>query len=165
VSADYRAKQRQALEDALDLLAKQYAAALRDSALKDGAAQVQADQQAAEIDQRMQRLQQRVDALALAPIQPNCPSDRGPEPDRAHDLLQARLHRIDFAQVEGLVIAPRGGIHTCPVDRPCKIEERVKGTGWIAPSGTIRTASGRPQRSRGSRRTPRWACPRDSQAS
>jgi hypothetical protein len=103
VSADYRAKQRQALEEALDLLAKQYAAALRDSALKDGAAQVQADQQAAEIDQHMEALQQRIDALALAPIQPNCPSDKGPEPDKAHDLLQARLHRIDFAQLEGLV--------------------------------------------------------------
>jgi hypothetical protein len=34
-------------------------------------------------------------------------------------------------------IVPRGGIHTCPVVRPCNIEERVKGTGWIVPSGTI----------------------------
>jgi outer membrane lipoprotein-sorting protein len=39
---------------------------------------------------------------------------------------------------EGLaVIIPRGGIRTCPVDRPCNIEEHVKGTGWITPSGTI----------------------------
>jgi len=50
VAEDYRARQRKALETALDLLAEQYAVALRDSALKDGAARVQADQQAAEID-------------------------------------------------------------------------------------------------------------------
>jgi hypothetical protein len=34
-------------------------------------------------------------------------------------------------------IVPRGGIGTCPVDRPCNIEEHVKGTELIPPSGTI----------------------------
>jgi hypothetical protein len=34
-------------------------------------------------------------------------------------------------------IVPRGGIGTCPVDRPCNIEEHVKGTELIPRSGTI----------------------------
>ena len=35
------------------------------------------------------------------------------------------------------LIVPRGGIRACPIDQPCSIEEHVKGTGWMPPSGTI----------------------------
>lgn len=103
MASDYRARKRQALEGALALLAAQFDAAIRDSALKDGAARVQADQKAAEIDQRMEALHQQIDALILAPNQPHCPADTGPEPGKVHDYRRASLHRIDFAHVERLV--------------------------------------------------------------
>jgi hypothetical protein len=45
-------------------------------------------------------------------------------------------------------IIPRGGIRPCPIDRPCNIEEHVKGTELITPSGTISGATALPRSTR-----------------
>jgi hypothetical protein len=114
MAGDHRARQRQAIEKTLQLLAEQYDAAMLEVALETGPARVRAEQKAAEIGQLMESLEQQIDALTLAPTHSNCPADAGPEPDKVHDFLQASLHRIDFARVEWLIRRildsdPRGG--------------------------------------------------------
>jgi hypothetical protein len=78
--------------------------ALQQSALIiDAAARVQSEQQVAEIDRRMETLQEELDRLALAPPNPARRDDPGPDPSQVHDLLRERLHRIDFRRVEHVI--------------------------------------------------------------
>jgi hypothetical protein len=103
VSGDYRTRKRQAKEKQLGLLAEQYEAALMESAMAAGPTRVQAEQRAAQIDERMKELDDEIRKLALAPVDTNRDDDNGPEPSQVHDLLRQCLHRIDFRQVEGVI--------------------------------------------------------------
>jgi len=101
MAKDYRSLKRTALQDSLERLAEQYAAALEQSASAiDAAAAVQARQQAEAIDKRMQDTQRELDHMELSLSEPNQKDDTGRDPGRVHDLLRERLHRIDFRQVE-----------------------------------------------------------------
>jgi len=104
VANDYRTRRRKSLERALEKLAQQYDAVLMQSVtVIDAGARVQAEQQVAEIDRRMETLQEELDQLALAPPNPARRDDPGPDPSQVHDLLRERLHRIDFRQVERVI--------------------------------------------------------------
>jgi hypothetical protein len=104
VATDYRARKREGLERALEVLAKQWEAAISQSATAiDAVARVQAEQQADDIEERMDALHERLDRLALAPPDPARPEDRGPDPGQVLGLLRERLHRIDFREVERVI--------------------------------------------------------------
>jgi len=101
VVRDARTRQRDALHRPFDALARQFEAALMQSVNAiDGAARVQADDQAKEIDRHMQAIEARLGELELVHPQGRCNQDPARDPAAMHDLLRERLHKIDFRHVE-----------------------------------------------------------------
>lgn len=104
MTVDSRNSKRQACEQALSKLAALYDEALTQSVVAiDAVARKQAQQQAEEIERRMDDLQSKLDGLALAPANPAHPDDCVTDRQQVHDLLQKNLHRIDFDHVEEAV--------------------------------------------------------------
>lgn len=101
MTQDYRTKKREALEEVNNDLARQYKAALTQSVTTiDAGAATQAEQSAKAIDQRMKEIQDQLDELDVAVVNPLRQHDPGPDPARLHDQLKEHLHRIDYRQVE-----------------------------------------------------------------
>lgn len=97
---DMRSRQSKAWEAALQKLAKQFDAAVEQSVLAiDAAARTAAEQQADEIQARMDAIGCKIADLKLKPADRANPADPGPDPTEIDRSIEAQMHQIDFAQV------------------------------------------------------------------
>lgn len=95
---------REALENAQKQLAAQYEAALMQSVTAvDAVVQEKGRQQTTLIEGQMAEIQRQLDEWVLAAPNPASSRDLGRDASRVHDLLLARIHKIDFRQVERAV--------------------------------------------------------------
>ncbi len=101
MQANVRDIKRKALTDASAQLAKQYEAAVMQSATTaDAAVRVQAEQSAASISERMTKIQHQLEQLELVLPAFGDALDPGRDRSRIQRQLSEHLHKIDFEQVE-----------------------------------------------------------------
>lgn len=101
---DIRSRQCKTWEAALEKLAKQFDAAVEQSVLAiDAAARMAAEQQADEIQARMDAIGCKIAELKLKPADPANPVDPGPKPTEVDRAVEAQMHQIDFDEVVDLL--------------------------------------------------------------